>query len=59
MKVRDRLPYELAMEAYEQGLECDAAARIIRATLPHYFEMVKVLVQRGMGSEYNSKKERR
>ena len=55
--MRGNTAYELAMMVYKQGLECDAAARIIRATLPGYIESVKALTQLDMGTEYDSKKE--
>lgn len=55
--LRGNTAYELSMMIYKQGLECDAAARIIRATLPGYIESIKALTQLDMGKKYDGRKE--
>lgn len=52
-----RVPYELAMFIYRQGLECDQAARLIRQRLEPMFREVIEEVKKDMGEEYNPEKE--
>lgn len=57
-----RMPYILATCIYREGVECDAAAAIIRQRLPQFFGEVKHTVKvsietRGLW-DYDSSKER-
>lgn len=61
--IDDRLAYQMAMNVFEQGVECDIAARHIRRELPLFFLKVRDKVKVEMadserGWEYNPAKER-
>lgn len=56
--MNDNLPYQLALNIYHQGMECDAAARNIRLTLPGYLKMIKDMTKSDMDIQYDSSKER-
>ena len=57
-RIGDRTAYLLATEVYEQGRECDVAARIIRKMLPSLCKKVREKVRKEMGLDYNLMKER-
>jgi len=60
--IDDRLAYQMAMNVFEQGMECDMAARIIRRQLPLFFLKVRDQVKEESEKKdlfgYNPKKER-
>ena len=53
------MAYTLATAMYEQGLECDKAAWVIRKMLPSLCKKVREKVRKEMGIEYDLTKERR
>ena len=50
--------YVLATTIYRQGMECDAAAGIIRSRLPEFLATVKKEVRERMGAKYKEEWER-
>lgn len=49
--------YKIAMMIYNQGMECDAAARILRERFPDFVEEIKQVVRVRVES-YNPRKEK-
>jgi hypothetical protein len=46
------LPYKIACQIYNQGIECDWAARKIRQLLPEFLSDISREVQEEMGKNY-------
>lgn len=58
-RIGGQMAYTLATAMYEQGLECDKAAWVIRKMLPSLCKKVREKVRKEMGIEYDLTKERR
>lgn len=53
-----RLPYQIACNIYNQGIECDNAARIIRERLPEFLleirKSVRVILKKDYKKEWET-----
>lgn len=50
--IDSRLPYQIAMNIYKQGTECDHAARLIRQRLPNFLTQIRLDTMIEMGKDY-------
>lgn len=53
----ERMPYAVATNVFDQGIECDHAAYLIRQRLPEFLSKIATEVKEERGSEYMESKE--